>query len=360
MTATSPPSADAQLAFLAKLQRLFAEGDFTATYKFALLIALADLAVELGRDDGSELVLLTRQLGERFLDLYWRHVTPYGQGRVGSEPGVLVQNNGPQAAVISAIGEFRARVSATSPQVAARHSSYPALLSKVTHTVSALPLTHLQNFGGATDEFLYNRPAPGRVRLKPGVMYCLRRFQPLIQQLARAHWLAHVKGNRRNHSMLGEADDLEEFLFSTSRQSLSTMAEGLRRLDGAHCFYCRGSLTSANVDHFIPFSQYPRDLAHNFVLAHPSCNRSKSDTLAGKQHLERWLARLSFRADDIAELGAQAGLVGDAAVCRRVASWGYSSALAAGGAAWLAPDSFEAIDDSYIECLESHSKATVG
>ena len=49
---TPPPSPEAQLAFLSKLQRLFAEGDFTATYKFALLIALADLAVERGRDDG--------------------------------------------------------------------------------------------------------------------------------------------------------------------------------------------------------------------------------------------------------------------------------------------------------------------
>ena len=46
--ANAPPSAEQQLAFLTKLQRLFAEGDFTATYKFALLIALSDLAVELG------------------------------------------------------------------------------------------------------------------------------------------------------------------------------------------------------------------------------------------------------------------------------------------------------------------------
>ncbi len=51
----SVPSPEAQLAFLAKLQRLFAEGEFTATYKFALLIALADLAVECGRDDGNAL-----------------------------------------------------------------------------------------------------------------------------------------------------------------------------------------------------------------------------------------------------------------------------------------------------------------
>lgn len=49
MTAVTPaPSAEAQLAFLSELQPLFAEGDFTTTYKFALLIALSDLAVELG------------------------------------------------------------------------------------------------------------------------------------------------------------------------------------------------------------------------------------------------------------------------------------------------------------------------
>ena len=45
----SAPSPEAQLAFLTKVQRLFAEGDFTATYKFALLIALAAVAVERGR-----------------------------------------------------------------------------------------------------------------------------------------------------------------------------------------------------------------------------------------------------------------------------------------------------------------------
>ena len=51
------PSPDVQLVFLSKLQRFFAEGDFTATYKFALLISLADLAVELGDDSGAALEL---------------------------------------------------------------------------------------------------------------------------------------------------------------------------------------------------------------------------------------------------------------------------------------------------------------
>lgn len=351
VSATPAPSAEAQLNFLAKLQRLFAEGDFTATYKFALLIALADLAVELGWDDGSELMLSTRQLGERFIDLYWRHVTPFSRGTAGAGHGVLAQNNGAQAAVISAIEEFRARVPASSVQVAARHATFAALLSAVTQTVSAQPLTYLQNFGGGSDEFLYDRPASGKVRLKAGVVFCLRRFQPLIQQIARSHWVDHIKANRRNHNILGDAGDLEEFLFSTSRQSLAEMGQGLRRLEGTSCFYCGASLTSVDVDHFIPFTQYPRDIAHNFVLAHPTCNRSKSDTLAAKRHLVRWLERLERHAADLAEIGVQAGLVADAAVCRRVASWGYATGFASGGAAWVAPNSFEPIDTSYIDCF---------
>lgn len=335
--------------FLAKLQRLFAEGDFTATYKFALLISLADLAVELGKDDGADLLLSTKQLGARFIDLYWRQVAPYGRGIADAEPGVLVQNTGAQAAVVTAIRDFRTRVPATSPQVAAQHPTYAALLNLVTQTVSAQPLTYLQNFGGGTDEFLYDRPTRGKVRLKPGVMYCLRRFQPLVQQLARSHWIDHVRGNRQNRAILGDVDDLESFLFSTSRQSLVAMGQGLLELEGASCFYCGARMASLDVDHFIPFSRYPRDIAHNFVLAHPTCNRSKSDMLAAKRHLTKWLERLEHRADDLTQLGVDVGLVADATVCRRVASWGYSTGLASGGAAWVAPNSFEPIDATYID-----------
>jgi hypothetical protein len=33
------------------------------------------------------------------------------------------------------------------------------------------------------------------------------------------------------------------------------------------------------VNHFVPWSRYPRDLAHNLVLAHGGCNSRKSDLL---------------------------------------------------------------------------------
>lgn len=347
MAASALPSAEKQLMFLAKLQRIFAESDFTATYKFALLIALADLAVELGADDGKELLLSIRQIAERFIQIYWRQALPYGTGRSNTSPGILIQNNGVQAAVISAVSAFRAQHGAISPQLARRLPEYPTLLGVVARTVSAQPLNYLQNFGGMTDEFLYERAGGGKVKLKSGVAYCLRRFQPLVQQLARSHWVDHIKCNRRNTGILGQADDLEDFLFAASRQSLLAMGEGLRKIDGARCFYCSQTLTEADVDHFVPFSQYPRDLAHNFVLAHPSCNRSKSDTLAGSPHLERWLERIGRRSDDIGEIGMEAGMLADAQVSRQIAAWGYTTAITWGGSAWLAPGKYEAINQRY-------------
>ncbi|MGL6069629.1 hypothetical protein [Craterilacuibacter sp.] len=186
------PSPEAQLQFLSKLQRLFAEGDFTATYKFALLMALADLAIELGADDGHELMLTTRQLGLRFIGLYWNHALPYSSGRPACTAGVLAQSKGPQAAVLTAIAAFRLQTQVSTLLAAIRHPDFDALLSKVSATVSKQPLTYLQNFGGGTDEFIYTRTGRGQIRLKPGVAYCLRRFYTLLQQLTRTHWVGHL------------------------------------------------------------------------------------------------------------------------------------------------------------------------
>ena len=52
------PSPQEQLVFLDHVQRLFDEGEFVATYKYALLLAITELAVELGEDFGAMLDLL--------------------------------------------------------------------------------------------------------------------------------------------------------------------------------------------------------------------------------------------------------------------------------------------------------------
>ena len=47
------PSARDQLDFIQKLRRLLDEGSFVATYKFALLEAMADLCVTQGQESGA-------------------------------------------------------------------------------------------------------------------------------------------------------------------------------------------------------------------------------------------------------------------------------------------------------------------
>jgi hypothetical protein len=55
-----PPSAEDRIKFLVNLQRLLAEGLFVASYKYALLLALADISFETGDDAGEPLTISTR------------------------------------------------------------------------------------------------------------------------------------------------------------------------------------------------------------------------------------------------------------------------------------------------------------
>jgi hypothetical protein len=92
--------------FLRQLQRLPDEGSFVASYKYALLHAIADLCVLRGDDSGAPLTLATTELADQFVRLYWRQVAPF-PGAEATEP--LKQNTGRQAAVVRVVKEALAR-----------------------------------------------------------------------------------------------------------------------------------------------------------------------------------------------------------------------------------------------------------
>ena len=73
----SQPTPEFQIQFLPSLQRLLSEGLFVATYKYALLIGLADICVEQGRDDDAPLEVPTRLIAEKFIRYYWRQSMPF-------------------------------------------------------------------------------------------------------------------------------------------------------------------------------------------------------------------------------------------------------------------------------------------
>jgi hypothetical protein len=73
----SIPSPEEQVQFLRNVQRLLAEGVFVSSYKFALIHALADLAVLKGQDTGAPLDLDTKDIAAKFVELYWRQSRPF-------------------------------------------------------------------------------------------------------------------------------------------------------------------------------------------------------------------------------------------------------------------------------------------
>jgi 5-methylcytosine-specific restriction endonuclease McrA len=340
------PSAEQQLKFLQHLQRLFDEGEFVATYKYALLIALAELSVESGHAEGPvELSLMT--IAEKFAELYWPQTVPYASGVAETLAGVLNQNQGKQTAVINTLMTLRHEGAATLSQ-ARKSKSWPKVIATIARTVVSMPVRYLQNMGGVQVPFLYEYPNPPRkLILHTGVASMLRTFHPLIQQLARAGWVSHVRKNKSNADIIGQADELEMFMFGTPRASLTQAAEILREVQSGQCFYCSASLSKeADVDHFIPWSKYPRDLAHNFVLAHASCNRRKSDMLAAQQHLENWLKRNQTYGINLSyEL---TGFIADNDCSNRVAYWAYEQAVQSGSHGWLVRQHTELLNKSCL------------
>lgn len=345
----SVPSAEAQIVFLQQIQRLFSEGDFSATYKFALLLALAELAVEVGDDSGNALDLPMRQVGEKFAELYWRQVTPYSSGLPNTNSDILHQNYGAQAAIITPLKHLY-RETGGQWSKARNHAQWDESMRAVTATVRNMPLKYLQNFGSKTEPFLYDYPCPpGLVRLKPGVAFHLRRYQGLIQELARSGWIQHIRSNSRNQPILGQVDDLESFMFGSSRTSLASVSAVLLPIQDHRCFYCNERLRSdGEVDHFIPWARYPRDTAHNFVVAHRSCNNDKRAMLAAKRHLDQWLNRFEHFGAEIAGQLAEQGFVSDQNASVRVARWAYEQGIQVGGQGWVRKGETEMLDLSYL------------
>ncbi len=328
-----PPSAERQVEFLANIQRLLDEGLFVASYKFALLLSLADIAVEEGDDSGCGLSLSTRKIGEKFVLYYWRQAIPY-PGTTTSE--VLRQNTGPQAAILNLINVFRQQHGQFLTSSIKATPAWNRLVTKVARVVETMPLWKLQTVAGSRLDFLYENSDSGNtVELREGVAYCFRKFHSLIGDLVRGAWTRYVRS--QNAAILGEVTDLGDFLFGSERISLAAVRPVLLDIQNGRCFYCGGPLHPAttHVDHFIAWARYPVDLAHNFVLADNRCNSQKRELLPASEHLSSWADRNHQHGSQIASELENRGIIAELGTSNRIARWVYSQTEAMNGFTWL-------------------------
>jgi len=318
------------IALAERVLSILDEGSFSATYKFALFIAILDLCIEKTERSGAPPTsLTTRELAKKVVEICWNHVTPYaGLGTLRFGGG-----KGEQAEIMRRIEHARARWADGQNDTVQRASQthaeeFAKLVDFVEWKLIQMPIPRLQVLGGQEDQFLYRynwtrtikrstvsayqRQRPfafgNKLDLLPGVAESLTKLNGILRPLFYREWAVMVA--RMNK--LPEAA-LEGFLFGSERTSLDAVRGPLRELQDKCCFYCGDRFTSrADVDHFIPWSRYPDDGLDNLVAAHPKCNNNKRDFLASAEHVEHWVERQRMRNSELTAVAQDVGWHRDA------------------------------------------------
>lgn len=292
--------------------------------------------MESGNDSGEPLAVSTKAIAGKFIQYYWRQVVPYVPKTDPATGDVLRQNTGRQAAIIRRVIEARQKYGDSLPAAQRDRTAWQALVQHADQVVRTMPLWKLQTVGRSRFDFLYeNRGKGTTIELRPGVAYCLRHFYGLIGDLVRGAWVRYVR--RHNHGTLATTSDLTEFLFGSERTHLGDVREILADVQSGRCFYCAMPVRchAGHVDHFIPWSKYPVDLGHNFVVAHQGCNSAKADHLAAADYLAGWADRNTKHRDELADRFDQRGVLHDLPTSVRIASWAYRQAFDARGLTWV-------------------------
>jgi hypothetical protein len=228
------------LAFGEKLLALLDTGSFTTSYKYALLLAILDAAIEGTAADGAgPEALHARDLGRRVFELLWQQARPF------SEAGPLQQSK--QRDLVVKISELRADLRiAEHTTVEVARARHPVELQRLEREAVAVmvryPVVLLQRFGtgaGAVDDrFIYevgwdetisagavHRPEfDDRLWLRPRAGEHLAALAGLARPVIEREWLRHVA--RRNAEHVDELR-LEAFLFGSRRLSLAPVREPL-------------------------------------------------------------------------------------------------------------------------------------
>ncbi|HVL99123.1 MAG TPA: HNH endonuclease domain-containing protein [Egibacteraceae bacterium] len=342
------------VVFAERLLALLDSGNFTMSYKYAVLLALVDACLEGLTDTGEPPDhLRARAVADKVLELYWRQAMPYP---AAADTRVLRQRPElPKLDLVARIAAYREGAGfdrSMREAAAADPEGFTVLRERVFVTIVRMPLPKLQRlnrddpFG---DGFLYRIDWPDevsearvrraefddRIHLKPGVAAMLVRLAGLVRPIVQRRWADFVA--RRNTDVLDDLT-LDEFLFGAERIGLHRVRPHLVELQGGECFYCQDAMRGrVDIDHFLPWSRSGDDGIDNLVAAHTRCNNAKRASLAADDHLGRWLHRSDQGSRDLQAIADRAPWPRHVDKTMAVARALYLY-QAPGTSLWVAPD----------------------
>lgn len=333
-----------------RLLRVIDEGRRTATYKMALLVALIDAAASMP----GESRIPTRVIADRALEVYYPQTRPFvdRQGEIHVMRQISVKNS----VVLEAVGEIRRLgeslgLRTLSEVRRALPKEVEDVLDRVEDTFVRFPIPLLQVVGNSMVPFLYEADWPegtsvrvlrrakrAHVRLLEGVASRLVVLGPMLRPLIELHWARDVA---KWSAVPSEDENLRSHLFGSSRVAFpSHLVGGLRELQNNECFYCGDRLVAkCEVDHFVAWSRWQNDAVENLVVA-DRCNASKSDHLAGEQHLVRWRLRIEGQRAELSDIASRSSWLADQGRSWALARTVYEN-ISAGTPLWVRGREFE-------------------
>lgn len=136
-------------------------------------------------------------IAEKFIELYWKQAAPYTFNNEGQL--ILNQNNGKQAAIINRIIELK-QIYSSLGLLRSDVAIWSKLVKDVARTVKKMPVRYLQNINGQNFEFLYQLVQfKQRLTLLPQVMFCLRQFSEIIEELCQKRWIYYIRKTVQMH-----------------------------------------------------------------------------------------------------------------------------------------------------------------
>jgi 5-methylcytosine-specific restriction endonuclease McrA len=260
--------------------RVLDRGLNTSSYKFALLRALADIAVE----SASDTVAYTT-LAESFITYYWP-LTVVARVRQSVDPA--------KDPVI--MGLIRREVDALNLGVSCSlrryQTKWPERHSRLVEACShpggcfddVIPRFHIVHRQHVLPA-LYEAKAD-HLRLCPGVRLFLREHHSVLEHLALGAWVRFTE-------QFSTAPRLYQKIAGSLPPRRSKRFCGFLTADQeGRCFYCaRHAGSSPHVDHVIPRAFVWEDQLWNLVLACSNCNLEKRERIADDDDIDQLIAR---------------------------------------------------------------------
>ena len=306
---------DTTLQFLKQFQRLLRESNFTMSYKFAMLKALCDMAIEL--PDGERAISIDA-LADRFILIYWEQSREFAGADLNHGGGAKTPSR-----AITLAKEWRAgfgnnfwRMQQSPHIVVARREMRDLIRRDV--------LWRLQPPGERP--FIYRHaPRADHIQLVQGAVAAMRELHMLLSDLIESQWTRWIQ--RRNPAIVSE-NTLRDHLFGIHRRQIRRIVPRLLELQDGRSFYSDKELHShsVHVDHFIPWSVSRHDALGNLVLCTANENIRFSDSLKPAKLRKSWERRNSELAKELASLARVAGLRWDPSATAAVAAWAYRTA----------------------------------